>query len=91
MHERYEKDGLVCMSLSLDEPEERDKAFGFLKEKGARFQNFLLDEGPQRAQEQWDFQGVPTIVVYDRSGRIAGRFESYDGVEALVQKLLAQK
>src|SRR5438270_110417 len=44
LHEQYAKDGLVCMSLSVDEKEDSAAALAFLKGKQAGFANFLIDE-----------------------------------------------
>jgi len=44
MHKKYGKDGLVCMSVSVDQLDDKDKAHKFLKSKGATFANYLLDE-----------------------------------------------
>ena len=81
----------------------KERALQFLQSKGATNTNLLLDEPTAVWQEKLGFVGPPTIFVFDRHGRWV-RFKSddeslkvdekthhYPDVEALVQKLLAQK
>jgi hypothetical protein len=79
------------------------RALQFLQSKGASITNLLLDEPREVWQGKFGFVGPPTLFVFDRQGRWV-RFKSddeslkvdekthhYPEVEALVQKLLAQK
>lgn len=99
LHRRYAKDGLVCMSAAVDPPAQREAALAFLKSKGAAFANYLLDEDPAVWQQKWDLKGVPAVFVFDRAGKRAARFDNddpakqftYDDVERLVRRLLAEK
>jgi len=96
MHKDYARDGLVCMSVSLDEVKQRDKPLGFLKQRGATFVNYLLDEEIDLWQNKFDISGPPLVFVFDRDNQRAAKFDtsdpkklwSYDDVEALVRKLL---
>jgi thiol-disulfide isomerase/thioredoxin len=96
LHERYAKDGVVCMSVSVDPAENRAAALAFLKTRGATFSNYLLDEG-DGLWDKWDFKGVPAVFVFDRAGKRVGNFTNddpdnqftYADVEKLVQKLIA--
>jgi len=95
MHKKYAKAGLVCMSLSVDQVEDRAKALKFLQAKGATFANYLLDEEPKIWQDHWDLAGPPVVLVYGSDGQLARRFVNdatseytYADVEKLVQKLL---
>jgi len=91
MHEKYAKKGLVCVSVSVDDVEDKDAALKFLKKQKATFSNFLVDEPQKVWKELFDTVGVPAIRVYDRAGKVAGKFEDYDDVEKLVVKLLDGK
>ena len=96
MHRRWYKDGLVCISVSLDDAKRHDAALKFLKARGATFPNYRLDEEPKVWQDHWDFNGPPALFVFDRAGKQAGRFDHNDpckqytdaDVEKLVQKVL---
>jgi hypothetical protein len=91
MHEKYAKKGLVCISVSVDELEDKEATLKFLKKQKATFSNFLVDEPQTVWKELFDTVGVPAIRVYDRAGKLVGKFEDYDDVEKLVVKLLDGK
>lgn len=96
LHQRYAKDGVVCVSVSLDEPKQRDTALTFLKSKGAAFPNYLLDEG-DGGWDKLDVKSIPAVFVYDREGKLARKFTgddpdnqfTYADVEKFVQELIA--
>src|SRR5262245_33375398 len=96
MHERYAKDGLVCMSVSVDELDRKGAALKFLREKKATFPNFLLDEAVAKWSERWSINGPPAVLVYDRQGNLARKFDNndpdkqftYKDVEKLAKELL---
>jgi hypothetical protein len=86
-----------------DEVAVKGRALGFLQSKGLAVTNLLLDEPTAFWQGKFEIVGVPTVYVFDRQGRWV-RFKSddeslkadpkthhYPEVEALVQRLLAQK
>jgi hypothetical protein len=79
------------------------RALQFLQSRGATNTNLLLDEPYEFWADKFKIAAVPTVFVFDRQGRWV-RFKSdddslkvddkthhYPEVEALVQKLLAQK
>lgn len=93
MHKKYAKDGVVCMSISLDDLDQKDAALKFLKAKGATFANYLLDEDAAVWQKQWDMAGPPVVLVFDKDGNRAAKFGTtvdftYGDVAKVVQKLL---
>lgn len=91
MHETYGDKGLVCMSLSMDEQDDKSKALTFLTKQNASFANYLLAEGFEAAGGKWSFNSIPTVVVYGRDGELAKVFTrsfSYGQVESFVKKLL---
>src|SRR5262249_37812095 len=96
IHQQHAKDGVVCMSVSVDDSDNREKALKFLQAKGAAFPNFLLDEDASVWQEAWKSKGVPIVFVFNRDGTQAGKFDSddpdkqfsYKDVKAKVDELL---
>jgi thiol-disulfide isomerase/thioredoxin len=98
LHEKYAREGLVCMSVSVDDDEAKHAAaLKFLTGVKATFANYRLDEPDSVWQEKWDFNGPPAVFVFDRQGRRAGKFTMGDpdnqftyakDVEPLVRKLL---
>src|SRR5262245_3608711 len=98
MHRKYEKEGVVCMSLSLDELDNQKNALRFLQRQDASFENYLLDEETSVWQKQWDLVAPPLVLVFDREGKTAGRFENtdpdrpftYEDVEKRVKQLLGE-
>jgi thiol-disulfide isomerase/thioredoxin len=91
LHQEHAKDGVVCMSVSVDDPEKKAAALKFLQSKGATFQNFLLDEEAEVWQKKWESNGVPIVFVFGRDGTKAARFVDevdYKDVKAKVEELL---
>src|SRR5262245_48503468 len=96
LHLRYAKQGVVCMSASVDEVENKEAALKFLEAKKATFANYLIDDDAKIWQDHWDFIGPPAVFVFDQTGKLAGRFDhndpdkkyTYADVEKLVRKLL---
>jgi hypothetical protein len=100
MHEKYAKDGLVVISVALDdiheEPESKDRALKFLKDKKATFTNLLLDEPIDFWQKKFEFVGPPTVYVFNRQGKWI-RFKAdeadidHEQIEKLVVEMLKAK
>jgi hypothetical protein len=93
MQEKYAKQGLVAISVSLDDPNDKDakdRVFKFLEKKKATFTNLILDEKPEVWQAKLKIDGPPCIFVFDREGKIASKvtLEGYDEVEKVVAGLL---
>lgn len=96
LHKELGKDGVVCMSVSVDDPEKKEQALKFLNKSGATFQNFLLDEDAEVWQKNWKVKGVPLIFVFAKDGTQAAKFDSddpdktytYKDVRAKVAELL---
>ncbi len=85
--------GLVCMSVSVDAAAKKEAALKFLQSQGAAFANFLLDEDSSLWTQRWGIETIPTVFVFDREGRRAGKFTgddfSYELVKDRVKALLA--
>jgi hypothetical protein len=97
MQRKYAKDGLVAVSVSLDDPEDKEapeRILKFLKAKNAEFTNLHLDESSDLWEERLKIDLPPAVFVFDREGRLAGKFEgekqaNYETkIEPLVTELL---
>lgn len=104
MHEKYGKDGVVCMSASVDpysgkeKKETFDACLKFLTAKNARFANYLVDDKAKVWQDHWGVVAVPAVMVYDQSGKLtkftwddADNQFTYPDVEKYVASLIAKK
>jgi thiol-disulfide isomerase/thioredoxin len=99
MHRNYAKDGLVCVSVAVDQPDKHEACLKFLRQSSATFPNYLLAEKDTFWQDKWEINGPPCIFVFDRENRRAAKMDSdhvdrplsYDNVEQLVRKLLYEK
>jgi thiol-disulfide isomerase/thioredoxin len=94
--------GLEVISMSLDAPDDRQKALDFLTREGAGFRNFLSAKGGGTdSMEALDLDsGVPRYRVYDRKGSLRGDFfvdpakdRQYrpEDIEAEAARLLEEK
>jgi hypothetical protein len=102
MHCKYAKDGLVAVSVALDDPTDlaaRGRALAFLKKQGAEFTNVLLDETPEFYQSKLKIDGPPCIYIFNRDNRFVlkrdgagpeGRID-FDAFEKRIVELLADK
>jgi hypothetical protein len=96
MQRKYAKGGVVALSVSLDNPEDkevRERILKFLRAKDAEFTNLYLDESSELWSERLKIDLPPAVFVFDREGRIAGKFKlekaNYEKyVEPLVDELL---
>jgi hypothetical protein len=92
MHQKYAKDGLVVMSVSLDpiqeDPASKDRAFKFLQAKGATFTNLLLDEPLEVWSERLHFVAPPCQFVFNKQGKWT-KFEGGTANEVL-EKAVAE-
>lgn len=97
MQRKYAKDGLVAVSVSLDDPKDPDapeRVMTFLKSKGAAFTNLRVDGPPDPWEDQVKIDGPPAVFVFDRDGRIAHKFEGQkqvkyeENIEPVVKDLL---
>jgi hypothetical protein len=94
MHNQYAKDGLVCMSVSVDDKGDRDKALAFLKAQKADFPNYWIDEEAEVWQTKLEVPAPPGVIVFGRDGQRVKTFTSedpysYEDVEKLIKPLLA--
>ena len=100
LHEAKGKDGVVCISISVDEKEKLDLALSYLKKQKATTINYLLDEPGEVWQSKWKVKAVPVVFVFDRKGKLAKKFDNdipepkkpegftYEEVNKVVDELL---
>jgi len=97
MHREFEKDGLAVVSLSVDEPDNKEAALDFLKKMGAKFPNYLLvdtDENHEKHLKEFPTNAPPITHVFDRTGKKVKTFGAgakEEEVEAFVRDLLKKK
>lgn len=93
LHGKYAKDGLVCISIAVDDADEKDKCLKFLQKQKATFANFLIDEPGNVWEKKLDSGAPPTVIVIGRDGQRVKRFTTeepftYADVEKVVKPLL---
>ncbi|HMP59155.1 MAG TPA: TlpA disulfide reductase family protein [Gemmatales bacterium] len=100
LHRKLHEQGLICASVNLDDPKNSRQmraAAKFLADQKANFDHFVLDEEPEVVPRKLGFAGPPAVFVFDRTGKLARRFDgsddpdgevSYKAIEELVVKLL---
>jgi thiol-disulfide isomerase/thioredoxin len=87
LHGAHAGDGLSVISLSIDEPGEREAVLTFLTEQNAAFENFIGTYGlGTEATEAFEYGGeVPFYKLYDRKGALRYQFsgDPRDGIEPI--------
>jgi thiol-disulfide isomerase/thioredoxin len=96
LHQKYAKDGLDCLSLTVDDKDDAAKALTFLKKQKAVFGNYLIDETAEVWSKKLDVSGPPAVLVFDRAGKKVKMFTSeepftYADVEKVIEPLLKDK
>jgi thiol-disulfide isomerase/thioredoxin len=97
LHRKHAENGVACVSVSIDEVEEKDSALKFLKDKNATFANFLVVEDDSKWKKKWAIGGIPVVLVYGQDGKLAKRFDNsnpdsqftYSDVTRFVEGLVA--
>jgi len=90
MHEKFAKDGLAAISVSLDDPKDKkaqQNVIDFLRKQNATFTNLILDEKAEVWQEKLKFAGPPCVFVFNRNAEWK-KFESPDYAE--IEKYVAE-
>jgi thiol:disulfide interchange protein len=96
LHDKHAKDGVDCLSLTVDDKDDADKALAFLKKQKAVFGNYLIDETAEVWSKKLGVSGPPAVLVFDRSGKKIKTFTSedpfdYADVEKVISPLLKDK
>ena len=93
LHQQYAKDGLVAVSVSLDELTEegaKDKVMKFLQKQQATMTNLILDEKPAVWQAKFKIDGPPLVMVFNRNGELEQKFVDKDVDYRAIEKLTAE-
>jgi thiol-disulfide isomerase/thioredoxin len=73
LHKKHAADGLVCVSVSLNQRDEKREVLRFLQERDAAFPNYLLVLGGDddaRVARFFGYNGsIPFVAVFDKSGK----------------------
>lgn len=90
INNKYHKQGLQVLGLSLDE--DKDDLVDFITPKKLNYPVALADEELQTA---YGLRSIPTLVLIDKKGVVADIYlglndESVKGLEAAIKKLLAE-
>jgi len=97
LHKDLAKDGLVCISLSVDLEENVEGALEFLKKQGATFPNYILwdnDDNKDALEKKFEHTAPPIFHVFDRTGKKVRTWEGAikeDEIDQLIKELLKQK
>lgn len=77
LHRRLAGQGLVVVSVSVDDPVDRPAVLAFLKAQNAVFPNFISLYGTsEQTIQRFEIPGgvVPHLKLYDRTGRLQAAF-----------------
>lgn len=93
LHKEHGKDGVACMSVTIDGADEATAALEFLKKVGAAFPNYRVDSDTAWL-DKWNIEGIPVVLVF-QNGELVKKFENdpnnqftYEDVSQLVEELL---
>jgi len=99
MHQALGRDGVVAISETIDDTDDKAAPPKSPRGKKATIQNFLLDEPAEVYQKKFDIGPVPAVLVYGRDGKLAKKFNAvdketaftYKDVRNLVESLISSK
>jgi thioredoxin-related protein len=98
MHREFAKDGLVAVSLDVNQAELKfkDRVLAFLTRQEATFPNYILkdtDENTDALLTKYNLEATPAIVLFDRAGQRVRLPDdvSDEELERTVKELLAAK
>jgi hypothetical protein len=96
MQKELAKDGLVVITLSVDEEENEKAALEFLRKVKATFPNYVLndkDEAKDNLEKTLPHKLPPIYHVFDRSGKKVKTLEEVTEVDfdKFIKDLLGQK
>jgi thiol-disulfide isomerase/thioredoxin len=84
MYNTYKDQGLVVLGISLDQ--EKDALPKFVKEYSI---NYPILYGDQQVTKAFEIQSIPTLVIFDKKGKIAFREVGFsdENIATLEQKI----
>jgi hypothetical protein len=98
MQEKYAKDGLVVMTVNIDDTDDqRAGAIRFLKAKKPGVVNWMI--APDEKQADWEgklkLEQFPSTLLYDREGKLAAHPQGDEAegqkIEEAVKEQLSKK
>ncbi len=84
MHRKYGKDGLIVVSVSFDDPadkEARAELEAFLKKKDATFANLILENNADEMYKVLDIPGPPCLYLFNRENRFVKKMVGADKID----------
>lgn len=102
LSQEFADEGLVVISMSMDEPEQRDSVLRFLRKQQGEMHHWVSAiGGGSRAMEAFQIESgsLPHYKIYDRGGEIAATFSldplaasqfTADDIKAKVKEILAR-
>ena len=87
LYEKHGGKGFDVVGISLDEDQEALAAY--LEENAIAWET-LAGEGTQDLAEKYGVRGIPTMMLVDKEGQIAGVAHNVAALAPLVEKLLAK-
>ncbi len=82
---------VACISVTVDDSDNSEKAIRFLKQQKATFENYLLDEKAEAYQKEFGFAAVPCLLVYGRDGKLVKKFSdaefTYKDVQNVIDRI----
>jgi hypothetical protein len=98
MQDTYGKDGLVILSVNLDDPKDaelRPKVVDVLAREKASFSAVApaTKEDIEPIVDNWKVSSIPLNVIYGRDGKVAKRIEGadIDELKRIVREQLEKK
>jgi thiol-disulfide isomerase/thioredoxin len=96
LHHKYAKDGLVCISVSVDDIDDKERTLKFLRSQKATTINYLIDESADVWQNKLDATVPPNAIIFGRDGQRVKRFSAeapftYEDVGKAVKSALEKK
>ncbi len=84
MYNEYKDQGLVVLGISLDQ--EKDVLPKFIKDNNI---TYPILYGNQQVAKAYEVQGIPTLVIFDKKGKIAFREVGFsdENISTLEQKI----
>lgn len=92
LHTQYAGRGLAVISVSVDPPDDADAraaARDFLVRQKAGFRNVILTDKADVWQTKWKIDGPPLLFLFDKRGRLAGRWDGKLDVVEVEKKITA--
>ena len=95
MHKKYAADGLVAISVCLDNPNDAEtlgRVNAFLQKKEAALINVIAEGDPDDWYNKLKVGSLPLVYVFDRENRrvekLVEKDVNYEAIEAKVKQLL---